>query len=153
VGCVWGWLAATLLTVLLAARIVADRRRLAAERRQRAAEVALEAERDRLARLPVVFAHYRERLELVRERLAASLADPGREPGIELDDWPRRSRDFARVLGAGSESYRVLAAAYRGVASVGGSADPDRIEPVLQMVDRALAAVDEAIDKACSPRR
>lgn len=150
----WGWLVAALLLVaFFILHAVSDRRLRSLDASRRAVAAAEDAERERLARLPLIFAHYRERLEFVRERLAEFLADPAREPGVDLDDWPRRAREFAQVLGPGSEAYHVLAAAYRGVTTVRHSGDPEQALPVLRMVDRALCAVDEAIDKVVGARR
>lgn len=149
----WAWLGAAGLALYLVCRSLSDRRLQAAEERRRARLAVAEAERDRLARLPATFAHYRERLEFVRERLAATLAEPGAAPGADLDEWPRRAPDFADVLGPTSEGYHVLAAAYRGVAAVAVSNNPERTQSVLQTIDGALAAVGEAIDKVTVAHR
>ncbi len=145
----WLWLAVVLAATLAALGHAERLRRRERERWRRAAEIAA-AERARHARLSLEFAHYREQLEFVRERLDAFLDDPSGTPGVDLGDWPRRADAFATVLGPTSEAYHVLSAAYRGVNAVGHASDPERAQPVLSMVDEALAAVDEALTLVCN---
>ena len=141
---VWVVIGFVALVSAVSAARYGERRRRAQAMELRAAEAAA---RERRARLPAEFAHFREQLEFVRERLYTFLGDPCTEPGVDLDDWPRHADDFARVLGIDSEEYRALGAAYRGVTAVGHGLDAERAEPVLQALDLALDAVERALHR------